>query len=78
MCILGGGSEGGPDNSHADSDQWLYVISGSGQAIVDGNAVPLRMGNLVLIEAGEAHEVKADEGTVLRTVNFYGSNIELT
>ena len=35
MTLEPGTSTGGPDNAHADSDQWLYVVSGSGRAVVE-------------------------------------------
>jgi mannose-6-phosphate isomerase-like protein (cupin superfamily) len=47
-------STGGPDNKHDNSDQWLYVISGTGKAIVDGKETKISEGTLLLIEAGEA------------------------
>lgn len=34
--IAPGDSEGGPDNCHRGTDQWLYVVSGTGLAIVEG------------------------------------------
>jgi len=35
MVIAPGDSEGGPDNRHRGADQWLYVVSGTGLAIVE-------------------------------------------
>ena len=32
-----GGSEGGPNNVSAGSDQWLYVITGKGTVIIEGS-----------------------------------------
>src|SRR5439155_1573258 len=40
MTIAPGGQEGGSDNRHRRADQWLYVVSGNGLAIV--NAERLR------------------------------------
>ncbi len=69
--VLGPGQcAGGPHNRH-EADQWLYVVSGSGEVIIEGNTVELDAGSLVLIEAGEAHEVRAKEAG-LSTVNIYG------
>jgi mannose-6-phosphate isomerase-like protein (cupin superfamily) len=34
MVIAPGDSEGGADNRHRGADQWLYVLSGSGTALV--------------------------------------------
>lgn len=64
-------STGGPDNRHDDSDQWLYVVSGRGSATVEGETVDLAAGSLVLIEAGEAHEVAAAEDARLVTISVY-------
>lgn len=35
MVLKPGDSEGGADNRHPRSDQWLFVVSGNGQAIGD-------------------------------------------
>jgi mannose-6-phosphate isomerase-like protein (cupin superfamily) len=71
MALPPGGSTGGPDNRHDQSDQWVLVMSGSGTAIVDGEEYELSPGTLLLIEAGEAHELRAGEQEQLATVNFY-------
>lgn len=76
MTIRNGESEGGPDNKHPDTDQWLFVLGGSGNATVGGRKVILRKGVLVLIEAGETHQITANARSVLRTLNFYGPPTE--
>src|ERR1043165_2248357 len=50
--------EGGPDNRHRGADQWLYVVSGTGVAILGGERVELRDGTLVLIQRGDTHEIR--------------------
>ena len=71
MVLAPGDSEGGPDNRHRGADQWLYVVSGTGAAIVDGRRVPLKAGVLLVIEKGERHEVRNTGSTLLKTLNFY-------
>lgn len=71
MTLSPGDSEGGPANRHRAADQWLYVASGRGTAIVKGKAVPLRAGTLLLIEHGERHEIRNDGRQLLKTLNFY-------
>jgi mannose-6-phosphate isomerase-like protein (cupin superfamily) len=71
MTLSPGDSEGGPDNRHRGADQWLFVQSGSGVAIVDGRRVKLRAGSLVLIERGNRHEIRNTGRTPLRTLNIY-------
>jgi mannose-6-phosphate isomerase-like protein (cupin superfamily) len=72
VMVLGPGDcEGGPDNRHRGADQWLYVVSGTGSATVNGNRVPLRAGSLVLIEGGDTHEIRNSGRGPLRTLNVY-------
>ncbi|PSQ01787.1 cupin domain-containing protein [Halobacteriales archaeon QS_4_69_31] len=71
MTLAPGQSTGGPDNAHPGSDQWLFVVSGSGSATVEGETVQLDAGDLVVIEAGEAHEVTNDGDAPLETLNLY-------
>jgi len=71
MVLAPGDSEGGPDNRHPASDQWLYVAAGIGSAIVNGERVELREGTLVLIQRGDAHEIRNTGRVPLRTVNVY-------
>jgi len=71
MTLAPGDSEGGPDNRHRGADQWLFVQSGTGVAIVDGRRVKLRAGSVVLIERGNHHEIRNTGRTPLRTLNIY-------
>lgn len=71
MVIAPGDKEGGPDNRHRGADQWLYVESGSGEAIVNGHAYPLKAGVLMLIARGDRHEILNTGGEPLKTLNFY-------
>ena len=34
MTLAPGDTTGGPNNKHASSDQWLYVVAGEGRATV--------------------------------------------
>jgi mannose-6-phosphate isomerase-like protein (cupin superfamily) len=71
MVIPPGDCEGGPDNRHRGADQWLYVLSGSGEAILGGRKHRLRAGSLVLIEKGTTHEIRNTGRTLLKTLNVY-------
>lgn len=71
MTLKPGRSTGGPTNQHSSSDQWLYVISGTGKAIVEKDEVKLKKGDLLLIEAGENHEIINDSEDDLQTFNIY-------
>jgi mannose-6-phosphate isomerase-like protein (cupin superfamily) len=71
MTLAAGETEGGPDNRHRGADQWLFVESGTGVAIVAGTRVPLRSGTIVLIERGDTHEIRNTGRTPLKTLNIY-------
>jgi mannose-6-phosphate isomerase-like protein (cupin superfamily) len=71
MVLKPGQSTGGDDNVHAGADQWLYVIAGRGEATVEGRTVGLGTADLVLIEAGEHHEIRNTGEEPLVTINIY-------
>ncbi len=71
MALRPGQSTGGDDNVHPDSDQWLFVATGTGRATVRGRRVSLEPGSLVLIEAEEPHEITNDGEVPLVTINVY-------
>lgn len=71
MVLQAGGSTGGPDNTHEASDQWLFVLAGRGRGTVNGREVELMQGSLLLIEAGEAHQIENTGDGPLETLNVY-------
>lgn len=71
LALAPGEVEGGPYNQHAGADQWLYVISGRGTALIEGKPHALRAGALLLIERGERHQIRNTGRTLLKTLNFY-------
>jgi mannose-6-phosphate isomerase-like protein (cupin superfamily) len=71
MTLNPGETEGGPDNRHRGADQWLFVVSGGGVAIVEGGRVPLRDGTLMVIRRGDRHEIRNTGTTPLKTLSVY-------
>jgi mannose-6-phosphate isomerase-like protein (cupin superfamily) len=71
MVIPPGEAEGDPRNRHRGADQWLYVIAGTGRALVNGRRYRLRAGSLLLIEKGDRHEVRNTGRGLLKTLNLY-------
>ncbi len=71
MTLPPGESEGGRDNRHRGADQWLFVRSGTGVALVNGARVRLREGSLLLIEQGDTHEIRNTGTAPLETLNLY-------
>lgn len=71
MVLAPGDAEGDAGNRHRGADQWLYVVSGSGEATVNGRRHRLARGSLVFIEHKEKHEIRNTGRALLRTLNFY-------
>lgn len=71
MVLAPGASEGDAENYHRGADQWLYVVSGTGLAIVEGRRLSLKQGVLLVIERLERHEIRNTGRTLLKTLNFY-------
>ena len=71
MVLAVGGKEGGSDNLRKGADQWLYVTEGPGVVIVNGHKTRLKAGTIVLIEAGDRHEIRNTGRTLLKTVSVY-------
>ncbi|HEY3067922.1 MAG TPA: cupin domain-containing protein [Methylomirabilota bacterium] len=71
MVLAPGDGEGDSRNRHRGADQWLYVVSGTGTARVNGRRIALRAGSLLLIERRDRHQIKATGRAPLRTLNVY-------
>lgn len=71
MVIPPGEAEGDARNRHRGADQWLYVVEGTGTALVKENRYKLRPKTLLFIARGERHEIRNTGRGLLRTINFY-------
>lgn len=72
----GGASDHEPSNEHRRSEQWLFVLSGSGEARIGKRRdqlrrVKLQENSLLIIEKGELHQIRNTGKRSLRTINFY-------
>lgn len=51
-------------------DEWIFVLEGQGRVIVAGERTPIEAGALVLVEAGEEHELENIGDAPLRTLHI--------
>jgi mannose-6-phosphate isomerase-like protein (cupin superfamily) len=58
-------------NEHPRAEQWLFVVSGTGRAIVGKSRVALKTNSLLLIEKNEPHQVTNTGRKPLITLNLY-------
>ena len=61
----------GSRNEHAWAEQWLYVVSGTGEARSGKRKIALGVGTLLLVEKGEPHEIANTGSVPLVTLNIY-------
>ena len=54
---------------HAVTFNQLAEMEGTGAAVVNGRKLPLKAGALVLIEAGDTHEIRNTGRGLLKTVS---------
>jgi oxalate decarboxylase/phosphoglucose isomerase-like protein (cupin superfamily) len=77
MTLVPGAASGeGVSNEHPSSEQWLYVIAGTGTATIvpkrgSRRSLKLRAGALLVIEKGDRHQIKNTGRKMLSTLNFY-------
>ncbi len=73
ILILGPGEKTGGlhASDHPDSDQVVYVVSGHGEATVRDHTAPLAPGDVLIIPAGDPHELRCTGEEPLRTLNVY-------
>jgi len=71
MVIAPGDAEGDSRNRHRGADQWLFVVSGTGVAKINGRSYPLKRNVLLLIEHGDRHEIRNTGRQLLKTLNVY-------
>jgi mannose-6-phosphate isomerase-like protein (cupin superfamily) len=60
-----------PEDEHPKSEQWLFVISGRGQAKTNKRTLKLSPGSLLLIGKNEPHQITNTAKAPLKTINFY-------
>lgn len=73
MMILRPGKSTGnvPENEHPRAEQWLFVVSGTGRAVVGNSRAAIAQNSLLLIEKGQRHRITNTGRRPLVTLNLY-------
>ena len=73
ILVLGPGEKTGGlhASDHPDSDQVVYVVAGHGEATVRDRTAPLTPGDVLVIDAGDPHELRCTGDEPLRTFSVY-------
>ena len=60
-----------PAHSHPAGEEFIYVISGTGEAWVEGEIKPMRAGTAVLFEQGQVHMLRNKGKDEMKVVCFF-------
>ena len=61
-----------PMHSHVDTEEVIFILEGEGEAMVDGEVAPFRVGDAVFFPANSHHIVRNTGTTRLRTCSIFG------
>ncbi len=57
-------------HKHPDMTEIFYIESGHGEIIINGIHHPIEPGTCIVIEPGEAHELRCSENTEMSVIYF--------
>lgn len=60
-----------PAHSHPQGEELIYIISGEGQAWVEGEIKPVKSGTAVLFETGRVHMLRNTGSEEMKVVCFF-------
>ncbi len=60
-----------PAHSHPEGEELIYIMSGTGQAWVDGEIQPMSTGTAVLFEQGQVHMIRNTGDGEMKVVCFF-------
>lgn len=60
-----------PAHSHPHSEEVIYILSGSGRVLVDGEVAPVRAGSVVLFSQGKPHMLQNTSREEMKVVCFF-------
>jgi len=60
-----------PAHSHPHSEEVIYILSGSGRVLVDGEVAPVRAGSTVLFPQGAVHMLHNTSCEEMKVVCFF-------
>ena len=71
VVIIKPGNTVKPAHAHPDLEEVIYITSGEGQVLIDGEVHELRTGTAVLFKAGSIHMVRNTGGEDMKIVCFF-------
>ena len=79
MCMIqiAPGQTVKPAHSHPNGEEVIYIISGSGKVMVDGNVEAVNAGSAVLFPQGKVHMLSNTGDEEMKVVCFFAPPSEL-
>ena len=66
-----------PAHSHPNGEEVIYIMSGSGRVLVNGEVAPVRAGSAVLFPQGEVHMLQNTSEVEMKVVCFFAPSTSL-
>jgi quercetin dioxygenase-like cupin family protein len=60
-----------PAHSHPNGEEVIYIITGSGRVMVEGEVSPVKAGSVVLFPQGAVHMLQNNGQTEMKVVCFF-------
>lgn len=60
-----------PAHSHPHSEELIYIISGSGKVMIEGEVGEVRAGSAILFEQGKVHMLKNTGSIEMKVICFF-------
>ena len=60
-----------PAHSHPEGEEVIYIMTGSGRVLVDGEVSPVRTGSVVLFPQGKPHMLQNTGADEMKVVCFF-------
>ena len=60
-----------PAHSHPHGEEVIYILSGSGRVLVEGEVAPVRTGSTVLFPQGAVHMLQNTSAEEMKVVCFF-------
>jgi quercetin dioxygenase-like cupin family protein len=73
VCVIrvAPGDKVWPAHSHPEGEEVIYIMTGSGRVLVDGEVSPVRAGSVVLFPRGKPHMLQNTGAEEMKVVCFF-------
>ena len=67
-----------PAHSHEASEEIIYIISGSGEVLIDGKVYPIRTGSVVLFPKKSIHRLRNSGKEEMKVICFFAPPTDIS